>query len=158
SGAYGVESAARVYFGWNHPGCEPHCAAVLEPAEAALLAGMIASPAGYSPIENPATALQRRNLVLKKMRDQYLLPPSEYESAIPGAVPPRNRIAPPRKVSQAPYFSSWVEDQLVKRYGTGNTFGGGLKIRTTLDLDFQKAAEQAIASRLAGVGPSAALV
>ena len=38
-GAYGIESAARVYFGWNHPGCEPHCAAVLEPAEAALLAG-----------------------------------------------------------------------------------------------------------------------
>ena len=38
-GAYGIESAARVYFGWNHPGCEPNCAAVLEPAEAAMLAG-----------------------------------------------------------------------------------------------------------------------
>ena len=158
SGAYGVESAARVYFGWNHPGCEPHCAAALEPAEAALLAGMIASPSAYSPVENPATALQRRNLVLQKMRDQYLLPPSEFASAVREALPPRNRIAPPRKVSEAPYFSSWVEDQLVKRYGTGNTFGGGLRIRTTLDLDFQKAADQAIAGRLAGVGPSAALV
>ena len=158
SGAYGVESAARVYFGWNHPGCVPHCAAVLEPAEAALLAGMIASPSAYSPIDNPAAALQRRNLVLKLMRDQYLLAPSEYASAVREALPPRNRIAPPRKVSKAPYFSSWVEDQLVKRYGTGNTFGGGLRIRTTLDLEFQAAAEQAIAGRIAGIGPSAALV
>jgi penicillin-binding protein 1A len=158
AGAYGVESAARVYFGWNHPGCEPNCAAVLEPAEAALLAGMIASPSGYSPIDNPAAALERRNLVLRRMRDQYLLPPSEYASAVREALPPRNRIAPPRKVSEAPYFSSWVEDQLVSRYGTGNTFGGGLKIRTTLDLQYQAAADQAIAGRLSGVGPSAALV
>ena len=128
SGAYGVESAARVYFAWNHPGCEPHCAAVLDPAEAALLAGMIASPSGYSPIDNPAAALERRNLVLQKMKDQYMLAPSEYQSAVKEALPPRSEIAPPRKVSKAPYFSSWVEDQLVKRYGTGNTFGGGLKI------------------------------
>jgi penicillin-binding protein 1A len=158
AGAYGVESAARVYFGWNHPGCEPNCAEVLEPAEAALLAGMIASPSAYSPIDNPASALERRNVVLQRMRDQYVLAPSEYETAVREALPPRNRIEPPRKVSKAPYFSSWVEDQLVKRYGTGNTFGGGLKIRTTLDLDFQTAAEQAINGRLAGVGPSAALV
>lgn len=158
SGAYGVESAARVYFGWNHPNCEPHCAAVLEPAEAALLAGMIASPSVYSPIDNPAAALERRNLVLQKMRDQYKLAPSEYQIANREALPPRAQIAPPRKVSKSPYFSAWVEDQLVKRYGTGNTFGGGLRIRTTLDLDFQAAAEQAINGRLAGVGPSAALV
>ena len=158
SGAYGIESAARVYFAWNHPGCQPHCAAVLEPAEAALLAGMIASPTAYSPVDNPAAALQRRDLVLQNMRDTYALAPSQYETAIREALPPRNHIEPPRKVSKAPYFSSWVEDHLVKRYGTGNTFGGGLKIRTTLDLEFQAAAEQAINGRLAGVGPSAALV
>jgi penicillin-binding protein 1A len=158
AGAYGVESAARVYFGWNHPGCDPHCAAVLEPAEAALLAGMIASPSAYSPIDNPAAALERRDLVLQKMRDQYMLAPSEYQTAAREALPPRSQIAPPRKVSESPYFSSWVEDQLVKRYGTGNAFGGGLKIRTTLDLEFQAAAEQAIKGRLAGVGPTAALV
>jgi penicillin-binding protein 1A len=158
AGAYGVESAARVYFAWNHPGCRPHCAAVLEPAEAALLAGMIASPTAYSPVDSPSAALQRRDLVLQRMRDTYALAPSEYETAVREALPPRNRIEPPRKVSKAPYFSSWVEDHLVKRYGTGNTFGGGLKIRTTLDLEFQAAAEQAINGRLAGVGPSAALV
>src|SRR3954464_9955445 len=157
-GAYGIESAARVFFGWNHPGCEPDCAAALEPAEAAMLAGQIASPSAYSPVQNPATALARRNLVLGRMQDQAFITMSEYRDAVRESLPPRSEVAAPRKVSKAPYFTSWVEDQLVRRYGTGNTFGGGLKIRTTLDLDLQKAAEQAINGRLAGVGPSAALV
>ncbi len=157
-GAYGIESAARVFFGWNHPGCEPECAKVLEPAEAAMLAGQIASPSAYSPVQNPASALARRNLVLDRMKDQDLLTTSEYRDAVRQSLPPRSEIEAPRKVSKAPYFTSWVEDQLVRRYGTGNTFGGGLKIRTTLDLELQKAAEQAISARLTGVGPSAALV
>jgi penicillin-binding protein 1A len=157
-GAYGIESAARVYFGWNHPGCEPRCAAVLEPAEAALLAGMIASPAAYSPVQNPSAALDRRNLVLQRMHDQTLITSSEQMQAERQALPPRDRIATPRKVSLAPYFTAWVEDQLVDRYGSGNAFAGGLQIRTTLDLELQRAAEQAIATRLGGIGPSAALV
>jgi penicillin-binding protein 1A len=157
-GAYGVESAARVYFGWNHPGCEPDCAAVLEPAEAALLAGMIASPASYSPVQNPASSLERRNFVLKKMQEQNLIAPSQYADGVKQALPPRNEIQPPHKVSESPYFTTWLEQQLVDRYGTGATFGGGLRIRTTLDLDLQNAAQQAISSHLTGVGPSAALV
>ena len=157
-GAYGIESAARVYFGWNHPGCEPNCAEVLEPAEAAMLAGLIASPASYSPVQNPAVSLERRNLVLQRMYDQGLITTSELRDAERQSLPPRGEIRTPKKVSRSPYFTSWVEDQLVDRYGSGNTFGGGLEIRTTLDLDFQKAAEEAIAGRLGGIGPSAALV
>jgi penicillin-binding protein 1A len=157
-GAYGIESAARVYFGWNHPGCEPNCAEVLEPAEAAMLAGLIASPASYSPVQNPAVALERRNLVLQRMYEQGLITTSELRDAERQSLPPRGEIRTPKKVSRSPYFTSWVEDQLVDRYGSGNTFGGGLEIRTTLDLDFQKAAEEAIAGRLGGIGPSAALV
>ncbi len=157
-GAYGIESAARVYFGWNHPDCEPRCAAVLDPAEAALLAGMIASPAAYSPIQNPGAAIARRNLVLRKMYDQSLITTSERIEAEQRALPSRNRIQTPKKISRAPYFTAWIEDQLVDRYGSGNAFAGGLKIRTTLDLELQAAAEQAIATRLGGIGPSAALV
>jgi penicillin-binding protein 1A len=156
-GAYGVESAARVYFGALHPGCEPNCARVLDPAEAALLAGLIASPTAYSPVLNPPAALDRRNLVLEKMRDLDLLPPDEYAKARERALPARDQINSPHKISKSPYFSSWVEEQLVERYGTGTTFGGGLDIRTSLDLDLQAAAEQAV-SRIAGIGPSAALV
>jgi penicillin-binding protein 1A len=156
-GAYGIESAARVYFGSAHPGCEPHCAELLEPAEAALLAGLIASPSSYSPVQDPPAALKRRNLVLDRMRELGLITPAEHRDAVRQALPARAQIRPPRKVSKSPYFSSWVEQQLVDRYGTGTTFGGGLEVRTTLDLDFQKAAEEAVA-RIAGVGPSAALV
>jgi penicillin-binding protein 1A len=157
-GAYGIESAARVYFGWNHPGCEPKCAEVLEPAEAALLAGMIASPASYSPVQNPVAALERRNLVLERMREQNLITSSELLEAKRQALPPRSQIRTPKKISRAPYFTAWVEDQLVDRYGSGNAFSGGLEIRTTLDLELQQAAEQAIATRLGSIGPSAALV
>jgi penicillin-binding protein 1A len=147
-----------VYFGWNHPDCEPRCAAVLEPAEAALLAGMIASPAAYSPVQNPSAALDRRNLVLQRMHEQMLITSSERIQAERQALPPRNRIATPKKISRAPYFTAWIEDQLVDRYGSGNAFAGGLHIRTTLDLELQEAAEEAIAQRLGGIGPSAALV
>jgi penicillin-binding protein 1A len=157
-GAYGIESAARVYFGWDHPGCEPQCADELDTAEAALLAGLIASPSSFSPVQNPAAALKRRNLVLDRMKELNLITQSEYSDARRTALPPRDQISPPRKISEAPYFTSWVEQQLVDRYGTGAAFGGGLEVRTTLDLQFQKAAEEAIAGRLAGVGPSAALV
>ena len=58
NGAYGIESAARTYFGSNHPGCgedgKPKCAQVLAPEEAALIAGMVASPSGYDPLRNKA--------------------------------------------------------------------------------------------------------
>jgi penicillin-binding protein 1A len=156
-GAYGIESAARIYFGWDHPGCEPHCAAALNPSEAALLAGMIASPSAYSPVQNPASALKRRNLVLDNMRDQGFLSSLEHSDMTKRALPPVNKITPPRKISSSPYFTAWVEQQLVDRYGTGATFGGGLKVRTTLDLEFQNAAEAAV-GQLGGIGPQAALV
>ena len=92
------------------------------------------------------------------MYDQGLITTSELRDAQRQSLPPRDQIRTPKKVSRSPYFTSWVEDQLVDRYGSGNTFGGGLEIRTTLDLEFQEAAEQAIAGRLGGIGPSAALV
>lgn len=156
-GAYGIESAARVYFGSVHPGCEPDCASVLDPAEAALLAGLIASPSAYDPIRDPGVALARRNLVLKQMEQQNFMSESEYNRFSKQALPGETQIRPPHKISSQPYFSSWVEQQLVDRYGTGATFGGGLRIKTTLDLAYQEAAEQAVA-RIAGIGPSVALV
>ncbi len=72
-GAYGIEAAARTYFGASHPGCgttaEP-CASVLEPWEAATLAAIIASPSAFDPKVYPENSLGRRNLVLEKMYEQ----------------------------------------------------------------------------------------
>src|SRR5215217_2916543 len=83
NGAYGIESAARTYFGSQHTGCESNrvrpCAAQLEPAEAALIAGMVASPSAYDPITHPAEAKRRRDLVLSRMLEQGLIAHGEYE-------------------------------------------------------------------------------
>src|SRR3954447_19462801 len=77
NGAYGIESAARVYFGDVHEGCgtkgKPMCASELTPAEAALLAGMVANPSGYDPQTRWPFALARRNTVLEKMLDQHYI-------------------------------------------------------------------------------------
>jgi penicillin-binding protein 1A len=168
NGAYGVESAARTYFGREpgHEGCgenlERPCSSELKPHEAALLAGVIASPGLYDPVSNPRQAEARRNLVLKRMLEQQYLSPVEYEDARQQALPARQNIAPPREKSAtpaAPYFTTWIKQQVVDRFGARRAFTGGLRIRTTLDLELQKAAEQAVGSQLGNPeGPTAALV
>jgi penicillin-binding protein 1A len=163
-GAYGIESAARTYFGWNHPGCgEPgnRCAEQLEIHEAALLAGMISSPSAYSPRTNPEAATERRNLVLQNMVDQGVLTQEEFDAIASNpdnAVPTPNQIRPPRDDSIAPYFTSWLRQQVVDRYGAGEAFGGGLKITSTLDLEFQQAVEAAISTTLGAIEPTGSAV
>src|SRR4029078_58035 len=73
-GYHGVEAASRGYFG--------KAAADLEPHEAALLAGIVRSPNGYSPSLAPERALARRNLVLRLMRDTGRIDESQYRSSI----------------------------------------------------------------------------
>src|SRR5215211_544786 len=72
-GAYGIEAAAKTYFGSEHRGCgdgnEESCASQLLPWESALLAGIISSPSAYAPRANPDAALARRNQVLQNMED-----------------------------------------------------------------------------------------
>jgi penicillin-binding protein 1A len=172
NGAYGIESAARTYFGQdvNHVGCGrgvgPHsqlCVQQLAPAEAALLAGIIQSPASYDPVIHPAEARARRNLVLKQMLEQGYLTRMDYEESIAQALPAPKDIQPPHQTLvegiDAGYFTSWVSQQVIERYTATRAFTGGLKIRTTLDLDMQRAAEGAINGYLPGPGgPTAALV
>ncbi len=160
-GAYGVEAAARTYFGKAHPGCgtqaEP-CASVLEPWEAATLAAIIASPSAFDPKVYPENALGRRNLVLEKMLQQGYITHQQYEEGIKQALPPPRDIEPPRIDSKAPYFTAWLRQQLVERYGAAKTFFGGLKVKTTIDLRLQRAAEDAVRSELGGIPPTASVV
>lgn len=158
NGAYGIESAARTYFAKAHPGCEPNCAQKLLPWEAAMLAGVIASPSLYDPLVYPANATDRRNRVLTNMYDQGFITRDILDRGRLEAVPTADEITRPTEDSKAPYFSTWLRQQLVDRYGAGTTFGGGLRIHTTLDLDLQAAASAAVHSQLSGKGPSAALV
>jgi penicillin-binding protein 1A len=182
NGAYGVEAAVRTYFGeGDEPeeldGAEPLAGVVYDddtlepqpdpdrressrvtPAEAALLAGMIASPSMYDPVENPTAAAERRNLVLSRMLEQEMITEAQYEEALRTPVPDEDEVDPPDADSDQPYFTSWMTEHLLDLYGPGVVFGGGLDVKTTIDPELQAAAEEAIAGRLAGIGPSASLV
>jgi penicillin-binding protein 1A len=188
NGAYGIESAARTYFGFNHkrtwvdaetgepqerrcgdPG-EPNCASLLTVSEAATLAGMVISPSAYDPVTNPEAAIQRRNVVLRSMLEQRYITRDDYKLALDlrlNPLPDRKTVEFPREDSidprypQAAYFTTWAKQQLIERLegGAGRALNGGLQIRTTLDLDLQRAAERAVISHLSNPdGPVAALV
>jgi penicillin-binding protein 1A len=178
SGAYGVEAAVRTYFGADDvtttidpatgvavpieedpvdSGDEAK-ATVVSPAEAALLAGMIASPSMYDPIQNPRTARERRNLVLQRMLEQEMITRADYEEGVDEDLPSADDVQPPQPHSSQPYFTTWLTQQLVDRYGPGAVFGGGLQVTTTLDPELQAAAEQAISGRVGAIGPAASLV
>jgi penicillin-binding protein 1A len=199
NGAYGVESATRVYFGKKYgfdptaaagesisssnqssvaPGCGdatparplPKCASKLTPWDAALLAGMVASPSAFNPVAHPRTARDRRNLVLKDMFDQHYITQQQYQQGLAAPLPTAGDIQQPSEPTAAPYFTSWLRPQILAAMGLGHgvpanvaeyrAYYGGLKIRTSLDLEMQKAAEQAISNELpSGSGlPSASLV
>jgi penicillin-binding protein 1A len=159
NGAYGIEAAARTYFGGRKTYARgERIAQTLGPEQAALLAGIIASPSKYDPVTNPIASQQRRDQVLRNMLDQGMVGQAEHARAVRTAIPAASAITPPQPDSSQPYFSTWVTQQLVDRYGAGATFGGGLKIKTTLDPALQQAAEQAIAGRLTGLGPAASIV
>jgi penicillin-binding protein 1A len=159
-GAYGIEAAARTYFGAAHPGCgtptEP-CASVLEPWEAAMLAGIISSPSLYDPKAFPENALARRNQVLEKMEEQGYIDEAQMTEGQQQALPSPASIEPPHLDSKAPYFTAYLRQQLLERYGAAKAFFGGLKVKSTLDLRLQEKAEEAVNSYL-GYSPATASV
>jgi penicillin-binding protein 1A len=151
NGSYGVEVAARVYF--------RKTAKDLRLPEAALLAGITASPSAYDPIANPNAARDRRTTVLRVMLEQGLITRAAYRKANRAPLP---ESATPRKTPTSgpgQHFAEYVKQQLVGRYGSGKVFGGGLRVTTSIDLDLQKLARAAVERWLGGSGgPSAALV
>jgi penicillin-binding protein 1A len=169
NGAYGIESAARVYFGKRHGwqtagGCGSTranmCASQLTTPEAAFLAGIIQSPSGYDPTAHPVASRNRRDTVLRYMRDQGYITPTEYTTDLQDPLPTQDDLTPPQEKSESPYFTSWVRQQVVDHFGPFRAFSGNLQITTSLDLDLQNAAESTISQMLpAGSGlPSASLV
>ncbi len=151
-----------MYFGAdpNHAGCGTRarpCAKELTAAEAALLAGVVANPSAFDPIAHPEAATRRRNIVLAKMLEQGKITRAEYDDGTQQALP--GNIVPPSVDTKAPYFTTWVSQQLVEQFGARRAFEGGLRVRTTLDLDFQNAAQRAIDNSLPNPdGPAAAMV
>jgi penicillin-binding protein 1A len=169
NGAYGIEAAAQTYFGHdvNHLGCgtpdHQLCVQQLQPWEAALLAGIIQDPTAYDPAYHPLAARARRDVVLRQMLEQGYLTQTVYEQSVQQALPAAMDIQAPEEQTvegvDAGYFTSWAQQQVIERYGAPRAFDGGLQIKTTLDLELQRAAEHAIEGYLAySGGPSASLV
>jgi len=118
---------------------------------------VFASPSGYDPKLYPENALSRRNLVLEKMYEQEYITREQFEEGREQALPAPSDIKPPTLDSKAPYFTAWLRQQLVERYGAAKAFFGGLKVKSTLDLRLQSAAEEAVNSYL-GYSPATASV
>ncbi len=151
NGAYGIEMAARVYF-------QSHAKDLTLP-QAALLAGLPASPGAFDPVENPARARLRRATVLNLMVEQGLITRLDAVEANRVPLPKRKDVHLPTGKSNQPYFAEYVKQQLLPYYGSGTVLGGGLKIYTSIDLDLQRLAEDAIQQWLPDKdGPAASLV
>ena len=132
-GAYGVEAAARTYFGKS--------VSELSVREAALLAGLPRAPTTYSPFDHPEAAKRRREVVLRRMVDFGALPDADAKRlarADLGLIPPERR----RTTGQ--YFLDYVQQSLEAKYGADMVFKGGLSVYTTLNPAMQLAAEQAL--------------
>jgi len=131
-GNYGFAAASQFYFG------KP--VSDLKLQEAALLAGMIRGPI-YSPLVDPARALSRRNLVLHQMREEGKITAAEEEAA--RKTPLGLHLQYPRN-DLAPYFFEEIRKYLESTYGTEAVHERGLRVYTTLNIQMQKAANQAI--------------
>jgi penicillin-binding protein 1C len=151
STAYGIETASELYLG--------KAAKDLSLAEAALLAGLPASPTRYSPFgTHPELAKGRQETVLRRMVEDGKISKEEAEKAKAEEINYAT-ITPPK----APHFALWIKEQLAEKYGITVVERGGLRVTTTLDLDLQEFAQGAVAGEVSKlkkqkVGNGAALV
>jgi penicillin-binding protein 1A len=140
-GAYGVEMAARVYFGKSVKS--------ITLAEAALVAGLVRAPSLYTPYRNFALAKERQEVVLGRMASLG------YISTEEAATARRTRVvlAPASNAGlagiRAPYFVSYILPKLIEAYGEDMIYKGGLRVYTTLNPGLQAAAEKALREGLA---------
>jgi len=149
--AYGIEAASETYFGKE--------ARDLTLPEAALLAGLPQRPSTYSPFgAHPELAETRQAEVLKQMVSNKFIAQEEADRAKNEKLSFAS-VKPP----QAPHFALWIKEQLADKYGEKMVEQGGLRVDTTLDLEIQDLAQQAVATEVAklkkqNVGNGAAIV
>lgn len=136
SGTYGIEAAAREYFGKSVDS--------LSLAEAAMLAGLPPAPSRYSPFKNWEQAKMRQRYVLERMMDEHYISYAQamraWDLAIPLTFPSLKEELP----SPAPHYVEHIRQLLRTRYGGNATHQLGFEVHTTLNVALQQAAEQAL--------------
>ncbi|HDZ83719.1 MAG TPA: penicillin-binding protein, partial [Nitrospirae bacterium] len=136
-GAYGVEMAARAYFG------KPVSDVSL--AEAALICGLVKAPSRYSPYVNLDKAKQRQYIVLKRMEDEGYI---TAEQAAEAYEKPLYLSSAKYKKYTPDYFLEYVRKYLEDEYGVEMTYKGGMKVYTTLNRNMQIAAVNSLKNGL----------
>ena len=139
-GWYGIESAARHYFGVH--------ASALRLAQVALLAALPNAPAHYDPRAYPDRAMARRALVLQRMRDEEYITP---QAAAAAQTEPLELAADDGYSARAPWIVEWVRQWLSERVGLATVNAGGLAVYTTVDPAVQQAAHASLVAGLARV-------
>jgi len=132
-GNYGMEAAARDYFG--------HGVEELTLTEAATLAGILQRPSDYSPYRRPKAVVARRNYVLRRMFENNYIDRASLDEAVRAPL----ALAHPEPTAElAPYFAEEVRQSLEREVGTERLYGEGLRVTSTLDARIQRAAESAL--------------
>lgn len=133
---YGIEEAAKVYFGIS--------AKDLSVAQGAVLAALPQSPTYYSPYgQHPDELMARKDWVLKRMFEEGYITDIERQEAVAEKI----EFTPRKDSIRAPHFVMYVKEILADRYGEKMLEEGGLTITTTLDWELQQKAEQVISDR-----------
>ncbi len=142
-GVYGVESASRMYFGKS--------ASDLTLEEAALLAGLPQRPNHYNPARYPERAVKRRNHVLRRMQVEGFISAKEFKEASQSPVVTAEIEGNTRSGS---YFIEEVRKKMIKEFGAKELYSAGMKIHTTLNLEMQTWAENALRNGLGNIDKS----
>jgi len=132
NGAYGVEAAAESYFNKRSE--------QLNLAEMAMMAGLVKAPSRYSPINNLKRAKERQVYVLTRMTDLGFISQEQKQKAEQTPLKLQSRES--AYFSKAPYFTEFIRQLVERKYGKEKLYQEGLRIYTTLDLSFQRAAEK----------------
>jgi penicillin-binding protein 1A len=139
-GAYGVEMAAKVYFGKS--------VRQLNLAEASLVAGLVKAPTLYSPYNDLSRAKERQLIVLSRMEEEGYIKKSEKDSAYKQPL----YLSSLRKgIEINSYFIEYVRKYLEEKYGIDTVYKAGMKVYTTLNRGFQVSAVNAVQSGLRDV-------
>jgi 1A family penicillin-binding protein len=132
-GSYGVEAAARTYFGKS--------VSELTVRESALIAGLPRAPTNYSPFDRPEAAKRRREVVLRRLVDFGSIKDEEAKRL---AKTDLGLIPPERRRTTGQYYIDYVQQTLEAKYGPDLVLKGGLNVYTTLNPTMQLAAEQSL--------------
>ena len=138
-GLYGIEAAARGFFG------KP--AKDLSIGEPAMLTGLVKPPSTWAPTINLERAIARRNIVLETMLDAGNITEAEHKAARSEKVKLKDSLSVTESFGL--YYKEQVRQELVERFGWERVYQGGLRVYTALDSEMQQAAEKHIEQWLA---------